>query len=168
MPPAKFTAHRLILKQCAPMLAELCASAEGFASVPISGIKPEIFRIVLHYVYGGKPTEADFESHAKDIVDAANRFGVVNLKLEAEVWYIKLTTISVGNVMELLLYADAMDCALLKETVMDFIVDNGNDVLQNVPLKDVPGGLFGDLLAATARGKEKDAATESGDKFTSM
>jgi len=161
--PAKFYAHRIILKQCAPTLAGLCASAEGLASVPISGIKPEIFRIVLHYVYGGKPTEADFKSHAKEIVDTANKLGVVNLKLEAEVWYVKLTTIGVGNVTELLLYADRMSCALLKEAVMEFIVDHGDNVLENVSLKDAPGGLLADLLVAMARGKKKYAGVESGD-----
>lgn len=129
-------------------------------SVPISGIAPELFHIVLYYVYGGKPTEADFKSHAKEIVDAADRFGIVNLKLEAEVWYVKLTTIDVGNVMELLLYADVKNCALIKETVMDFIDENGDDVLQKVHLEDVPRGIFADLLAAMARGNGNDAGVE--------
>jgi len=134
MPHVKFHEHKFISKQCAPVLPELCTSDEGLTSIPISGIEPEIFRVVLYYVYGGKPTEADFKSHAKEVIDAADRFGIVNLRLEAEVWYVKTATIDVGNVVVLFLYADAMNCALLKETVMDFIVGNGNDVLQKAAL----------------------------------
>ena len=121
-----FHAHRFILNQCAPDLAALCGSGSGFVgyyniltgltSVPITGTKPEIFRHMLYYVYGGKVAKEDFKSHAKDIVDAADRFGIVKLKLEAEAWYVKSTTICVGNMMELL-YADAKNCALLKEAV---------------------------------------------------
>ncbi|KAL7536871.1 hypothetical protein ACHAXR_007453 [Thalassiosira sp. AJA248-18] len=64
--------------------------------------------------------------------------------------------------MEHLLYADAMNCVLLKEAVMDFIVENRAEVLQNVSLKDVPGGLFGDLLTATMI-RDSD---EGGDEFS--
>ncbi|KAL7525009.1 hypothetical protein ACHAXR_000820, partial [Thalassiosira sp. AJA248-18] len=79
-----FYAHRLILKQWA-------------TSVSITDVKPEIFRHMLHFVYGGKVAEGDLKSHAKDIIEAANRFGVANLKLEAEASYVKSTTIEVGN-----------------------------------------------------------------------
>ncbi|KAL7542982.1 hypothetical protein ACHAXR_012294 [Thalassiosira sp. AJA248-18] len=149
----KFHAHRVILKRCAPMLAELSAGpGVGVTSVPISGIKPEIFRHILHYVYGGKVAGTDLKTHAKGIIGAANRFGVMNLKLEAEASYVKSTTISVDNVMEHLLYARYdMDCALLKEVVFDFILENGSEVLQKVSLKDAPGGLLVDLYAATTR-----------------
>ncbi|KAL7524079.1 hypothetical protein ACHAXR_000424, partial [Thalassiosira sp. AJA248-18] len=92
----QFHAHRVILKQCAPVLAELCGS--GGASVSITDVKPEIFRHMLCYVYGGKVQEEDLKSHAKEIIEAANRFGVVNLKLEAEASYVKSTTMGVDNV----------------------------------------------------------------------
>ncbi|KAL7526511.1 hypothetical protein ACHAXR_001524, partial [Thalassiosira sp. AJA248-18] len=86
----KFHAHRLILKQCAPMLAELlCGSEVTSASIP--DVKPEIFRQVLYYVYGGKVAEEDLMTNVKAIIEAANRFGVVNLKLEAEASYVKST-----------------------------------------------------------------------------
>ncbi|KAL7524028.1 hypothetical protein ACHAXR_000411 [Thalassiosira sp. AJA248-18] len=50
-----------------------------------------------------------------------------------------------------LLYSDAMNCALLKETVMDFMLENRTEVLEKVSLKDAPGGLLADILAATSR-----------------
>lgn len=167
--PATFYAHRLILKQCAPMLAALCGSGEGgLTSIPITGIKPEIFRHMLYYVYGGKVGEEDLKSHAKKLIEAANRFGVVNLKLEAEVYYVRSIIIGVDNVMELLLYSHAMNLALLKEAVMDFIVENRVEVLEKVPLKDAPGGLLADLLTATTRGMEKDSDGVGGDEFIIM
>ena len=70
--------------------------------------------------------------------------------------------------MELLLYADAKNCALLKEVVMDFIVENGIEVLEKASLKDAPGGLLADLLTAMARGKKNDSDGMDGDKFSIM
>ena len=51
---ATFHGHRFILEQCAPDLVALCGSGIGLTSVPITGVKPEIFRHLLYYVYGGK------------------------------------------------------------------------------------------------------------------
>jgi len=165
----KFHAHRLILSHCAPDLAALCGTGSGLASVPVTGVKPNIFRSVLFYVYGGKVKEEDLESHAKEIICAADRFGVVNLKLEAEASYVESTAFSVDNVMENLLYADATNCALLKEAVMDFIVENRAEVLKKVSLKDAPGGLLADLLAATTRKFSQETGTaDSDDDFNAM
>ena len=127
----KFHAHRLILQKCSPDLAALCGSS---GEVPISDVKPEIFLILLRYVYGGKVSDDDLKTHFKDIIDAADRYGIVLLKLEAEAWYVKETTIEVDNMMEHLLYADAKNCALLKEAVMDFIIENGVEILEKVSL----------------------------------
>ncbi|KAL7540021.1 hypothetical protein ACHAXR_009848 [Thalassiosira sp. AJA248-18] len=146
----QFHAHRVILKKCAPVLAELCGSP-GSTSVPIADVRSEIFRHMLYYVYGGKVAEEDMKLHYKEIIEAANKYGVVNLKLEAEASYVMSTTISIDNVMEHLLYADAMNCALLKEAVMDFIVENRAEVLEKVSLNDAPGGVLADLLAASIR-----------------
>ena len=62
----KFYAHRLILRVCAPALAEFCGGAEdvtstimGVTSVPITGVQPDTFRHLLHYVYGGTVPESE-------------------------------------------------------------------------------------------------------------
>ncbi|KAL7545717.1 hypothetical protein ACHAWF_009071 [Thalassiosira exigua] len=146
-----FHAHRFVLKRCAPNLAELCGSEPGLVSVPITGVEPETFRLMLFYIYGGKLTEDDLKERSKDIVEAANKFGVVNLKLEAEAWFVKSTEISIENVLELLLYADSMNCALLKEAVMDFILANRSEVLEKVSFEDAPGSIASDILAASMR-----------------
>ena len=138
-------------------------------AVPIADVKPDIFRHVLYYVYGGNVSDEELKANAKDLIDAADKFGIVSLKLEAEACYVKSITISVHNLMDNLLYADSKNCALLKEAVIDFMVENGQGVLEKVSLKDVPGGMFADLLTAVTRGKKKDTNTgEDGDELSTM
>jgi hypothetical protein len=149
-----FPAHRFILQLCSTTLAELCESVTDKTSpIQISGVSPWAFYTLLYYIYGGKITDIhddeDLEANARD--HAADRFGVINLKLEVEARYVDSTTITTDNVVELLLYADSKNCALLKEAAMDFIAENVQEVLDKVNLKDVPGGLYSDLLAAVAR-----------------
>ena len=66
-------------------------------------------------------------------------------------WYVHHAEVAVDNVIDNLLYADAMNCALLKETVMDFIVRNKKEVMERVSFQDVPGNVCKDLLAAMTR-----------------
>ncbi len=148
---ANFYAHRFILQHHSPELAALCAMSEGMTPILINDVKAEVFRHLLYYVYGGEINEDDFKSHAKDLINAADKYGVTNLKLAAEVWYVHNAEITFDNVIDNLLYADAMNCALLKETVMDFIVKNKKEVMQRVSFQDVPGNMYKDLLAAVSR-----------------
>ena len=60
------------------------------------------------------------------------------MNVDAEAYLIKLTTITIKNMMDHLHYADAKNCALLMEVVMDFVVENGDEVNQKVALKDAP------------------------------
>jgi len=146
-----FHAHRLILQNYSTELAALCATSEGMTPAIVDDVKPEVFRHLLYYVYGGEIGEEDFVQHAKDLINAADKYGVTNLKLEAEVWYVQSTKITIENVIDNLLYADAMNCALLKEALMDFMVEKKVEVMQRVSFDDVPGHICKDLLAAVAR-----------------
>ncbi|KAL7524776.1 hypothetical protein ACHAWF_001087, partial [Thalassiosira exigua] len=112
---------------CALALAEMGGKA---GNVPISGMKPDIFRHALYYAYGGSITDDEMKAHAKDIIVAAHKFGMSNLKLEAEASYFRSTTMSLDNVMDNLLYADAKNCALLKEAAIDFVAEHGAEVLK--------------------------------------
>ena len=51
---------------------------------------------------------------------------------------------------------------------MDFIVASRKDVLKKVPLNEVPGGLFADLLAATMRGMKNSTNRTVDNDFSSM
>jgi len=70
-------------------------------------------------MYGRKVSENKMKSHAKEIIDMADRFGVCGLKLEVEACLVKTTTFTVENVMDHLHFADMKNCALLKEAILD-------------------------------------------------
>jgi hypothetical protein len=121
----RFPAHRVIVANSSSILADLCESQDdGTTPIQINDVTPDVFRLMLSYIYGGKVSENDMKSHAREIIDATDKYGVVSLKLESEANLVEGTTFTIENVMELLLYAESKNLALLKETAMDYIVDN--------------------------------------------
>jgi hypothetical protein len=110
------------------------------------------------------------KTNARDIINAADKYGVSNLKLEAEASLVNSTTFTLENVMDHLLYAEAKNCALLKETVLDYMVENKVEVLQKVSFEDAPGTLIGDVFAAVARGEKKSGnnAADNDDQLCTM
>jgi len=167
-----FHAHSFILKKCAPMLAnlfDLDTNNDGkLATATIADIKPDIFRHLLYYVYGGNVPEKDLATHAKAIIDAADKYSIINLKLEAEAAYVKLTRITIDNAMDNLLYADAKNCALLKEAVMNFLADNGTEAADKMSFNDVPGHLMKDLLVVIGRNSKKEASGVATDELSTL
>jgi len=160
-----FYAHRFILQDISTMLAELCKSDDGgggITTVSITDVTPEIFKHMIYYTYGGELSEQELKDNAKDIINACDKYGVVHLKLEAEAHYVKSTDITMDNMMDNLLFADAKNLALLKEAVMDFILANKGDIMGKVSFHNLPGGAISDVLAAVARGEESGEG-DSGD-----
>jgi len=153
-----FHAHRLILKNNASTLYEMCGKSDeaGITTVSITDVKPGIFKHMLSYVYGGKLSEDELNNDAKDIINACDKYGVVHLKLEAETVYVKSTEITMDNMMDNLLYADSKNLALLKEAVMDYIVANKDDIIGKVSFDNVPSSMITDVLAAVSRGEQNE------------
>ena len=151
--PVTFPAHRVIIENCSSIFADLCESHDdNTRQIQINDVKPNIFRLLLSYIYGGKVSEDNMVLHAKEIIDAADKYGVVNLKLEAEASFVEGTTFTIDNVIEHLLYAESKNLALLKETAMDFIVENKSEVIKKMSFVDmVPGTLMRDLLGRGER-----------------
>ena len=167
--PTKFHAHRLVLQDGAPMLAELCKPNGGASTtIPITDVKPDIFHHMLYYMYGGELTDEELETNAKELIDAADKYGVVSLKLEAEECYVRSINLTVENVIGNLIYADSKNCAYLKEAVMDFMVENGEDILDKVSFDDLPGSLMKDLLATVTRGKQKSDSINDAPNYKKM
>lgn len=159
--PVSFPAHRCIVENCSSILAELCESHDDSAAIQINDVTPDIFRLLLSYVYGANLSDDDMKSHAKEIIDAADKYGVIDLKLEAEACFVKGITFTIKNVMEHLLYAESKNCALLKEASMDYIVENKAEVITKLSFADtVPGTLMRDLLVATARGEMRSGGAD--------
>lgn len=166
--PMKFYAHKVILKKAAPQLAELCTSDAYPAHIHIEEVKPEIFNQMLLYIYGFDiPNIGNDFSDAEKIIEAADRYGVTNLKLNAEARYVDSLSITMANVMEHLLFADSKNCSLLKEVVMDFVVENKAEILKKRTLVNAPYGLTNDILSAMMRG-EKGTSNDSTAEFSSM
>jgi len=166
--PTVFHAHCLILQDNASTLAELCRPRrEEVTIIQITDIRPSVFRLLLYYSYGGKLSKEELKANARDLIDAADKYGIASLKLEAEASYVQLTVLTIDNVLEHLLYAHSKNCALLKEAVMDFILEHREGILGRVSFADVPGDVVSDLLAAVARGAPEEGA--SGDiHYSSM
>ncbi|KAL7426058.1 hypothetical protein ACHAXM_000296 [Skeletonema potamos] len=165
-----FHAHRSILKMCAPMLAAICEhdDGSGMVAASITDVKPEIFHHLLFYVYGGKVPEEELKTHAKDIIDAADKYSIVNLKLKAEAVYVESTKITLDNALDNLLYADSKNCALLKESVMYFLAENSTEAAEKITFADVPGHVIKDLLVAFSSNNKIEANGTSGDELTTL
>ena len=164
-----FPAHRLILRKCSStfdnMFGLSCGEVDGTTNattIQIPDVSPDIFRHLLFHLYGGKVMEDDMKSHAREILDAADRYGVVDLKLEAEAYLVKYTKFSMDNLLDLLLYSDSKNCALLKEAAIDYMLENKSEVFKHVSFTDAPGSLVSDVLAAMARGEMTNDGTEVG------
>lgn len=91
-----FHAHKLILQFCAggSTLASLCEDCEKSEPVPLMNTDPLVFRPMLYYLYGGDIGAGLWKSRSKDLIDVADRYGVKDLKIEAEAWYVKHHAIS--------------------------------------------------------------------------
>ena len=85
---------------------------------------------------------------AKDLVNAGDKYGIVNLKLEAEAAFVTSTTFTADNVMEHLLYAHDKGLALLKEAALDFILKIKDQAKGKQLVTNLPGHFVNDLLDA--------------------
>lgn len=124
-----FPAHRNILEFRAPMLFELCEDSPPGSEVPIRGVSVPIFHTVLDHVYTNEEPPADFlAGNARDLLDAADRFGCSSLKLLAESELVQ-SSVNTENVVSLLLLADSKSCALLKETAINYIASDPSSAM---------------------------------------
>ena len=157
----------MILRLNAPALADMCKPGDE-AAVPINGVEAEVFRMVLFFCYGGTIEEDEMAANAKAIIDAADRFGIVNLKLQAEAVLTEQTEIAVDNLLDNLLYANSKNLALFQEKIMDFVAENGNKIVGSVSFDDVPRSLMSNLLTAVARGQKSTSEATPGDELKLM
>ncbi len=150
-------AHRLILQACAPGLAALCEPYENLIPVPIDGVDVEVFKLALKYVYGLDIERNEWKLHCQKLLDVADKYELIDLKLMAEAACVEFMAITADNAHDLLLYADAKNCPLLKEAVMKFFVNNKAEALRIVSSNILPksGSLLTDLLAVMTAEDQK-------------
>ena len=79
----RFFAHSFILKLYGGHLAVLCEenSSDANQPIPINDVSVEIFHHMLLHMYGASYFKRSlFDAKAKELIDAADRYGVINLK----------------------------------------------------------------------------------------
>ena len=98
--------------------------------VPIENVEASIFQALLHFIYSDRlPDSVDLKIDTPDLLLVADKFDYTSLKLVAEA-KLEESGITVDTISDLLLLADGMNCALLKEAAMRFFVDNWTAVVK--------------------------------------
>jgi len=160
-----YYAHKIILSKRAPALAALADDCSPGTAIPISNVHPALFRMLLRFIYGGEvPGKDVLKEEARDIIKTSDRFGCTGLKLAAEA---KLASagIAVDNAAELILFADGMNCAMLKEAAMEFFVKNAQAVMASdgfQQVKESPA-ILTELMAVGFGGDKKRPASSDAD-----
>eukprot|EP00956_Cyclotella_meneghiniana_P001466 scaffold1621_cov117-Cyclotella_meneghiniana.AAC.2 len=129
--------HLAILKSMAPEFVRTLNLDEHHNSpehVHIEDVDPDIFEKLIEFIYGGTISVTDLQT-AKAIIDAADKYGVDNLKIQAEKKYIGYIDFTAENIVDELLYADAKNCMLLKEASMEFLVESMDAIIKTNSLK---------------------------------
>mmetsp|Transcript_19072 Transcript_19072/g.28931 ORF Transcript_19072/g.28931 Transcript_19072/m.28931 type:complete len:243 (+) Transcript_19072:1-729(+) len=166
----QYHAHCLILKACAPALARLCEGSDKSSPIVIPDVEPRVFLQLLLYIYGGD-ISPDWKNDAKKFIDAADKFGLVNLKLTAEAWYVAYYNFTVVNVADELLYADSMNCPLLREAAINFISKNVKEVMKSESFENVLMAKPASkdiMLAVASSGQGSDAGVIEDDSVATV
>ena len=97
-----FPTHKLILGGNAPILVKFCEGAATNSPIVIEETTADVFHHVLNYIYGGEvPKEEDMlATIGKKIIDAADRFEVVGLKMAVEADLVAYCVIQASNVAD--------------------------------------------------------------------
>ena len=145
-----FHAHSQIIYAHAPILANHCGGS-------INNILPEVFQQLLEHIYSGRPlTEYHILKYGQELIDAANRYELVELKMSVENVLVRERIITTKNVCEYILFADAQSCPLLKEYAISFFSAHCRKVLKSEHsrcLKD-SGDLMSEIMLLMNPGNE--------------
>ena len=160
-----FHAHSVILSTRCPTLALLSEDYDSEMPIPIEDVDPNMFRMLLRFIYGGKlPNKEILKKDAQSIIRVADRFGCTGLKIFAEA-ELASAEISTDSVAELILFADATNCALLKEAAMDKFVDDIEGVMASDgydQVKESPA-ILAEMMAAMVSANKKRPPSDGGD-----
>ena len=127
------TAHKCILKPNAPILFEFCKNSREGEKIQIKNVpRTEVFRIVLRYVYTGElPDTETIQKYGMRIIEAADRFGIIPLKMAVETELVRNLVITAKNVTDYLIFAESKTCSLLREVALSCFVARATDLLNS-------------------------------------
>ena len=142
-----FRLHKNILTERAPILANMCQGGTKDEPILLTNVTSELFSIIICYIYGGGPPniEAD-DDLLKEIIHAADYFGIEDLKMMAETILVAGRAVDMSNVVDWLLLADTKTCPLLKEYAMSYIIARPRDVLKSEPYAMLSSDLKDEII----------------------
>eukprot|EP00956_Cyclotella_meneghiniana_P004753 scaffold5841_cov28-Cyclotella_meneghiniana.AAC.1 len=152
-----FNVHSLIIHNNAPsILANLL-------NQNIQGILPEVFRHVLRFVYTGfSPHISKVLKCGKELIDAANRYELAEMKLDTENVLICERIMNRQNVSDWILFADAHSCPLLKEYAISYFLLDPTEILKSEHSKQLreSGEVLSEIMMLMADGDGGITVTE--------
>ena len=154
-------AHSLIINANAPILFN-CCNKEGNSPTVIDDTNAEVFAHILKNVYAEIVPPKDFILEwDEELIDAANKYGLVGLKESVENVLVQERILNFKNVADYLLFADAMSCPLLKEYTISFFLLHTRKVLNCENSKKLlkSSNLVKELMLELAADKSKGSAT---------
>ena len=123
--------HSCIIHHNAPILAKHL-DQDDTSGVIIDGISAEVFQHVLNFVYAEKyPSDKEILKFGKELIDAANRYELTGLKMTVEHALVRERILTMENVSDYILFADAQSCPLLKEYAITYFLLNAREVLKS-------------------------------------
>jgi hypothetical protein len=130
----------------------------------MNDVHPDAFHHVLEFVYAGIiPTNDVVVGIGQDLIDAANRYGLVDMKLALENVLVQECVVNQKNVAEYILFADAKCCPLLKEYAISYFLLHAPDILHSEHSRQLreSAELMAELLIlVTTRNGETITVTE--------
>jgi len=127
-----YQAHTNILALRGKKLYEIANECDNTNDmpIPILSMREEIFKNILEFIYTVKMPEVENEGKATELLVAADRYEVVDLKLYIESIVVD-KFLTAGNAASLLILADSHSCALLKEAATNLFVTDPKTVKEN-------------------------------------
>jgi hypothetical protein len=110
-----FLAHKAIMKDSLPILVDYCkcikdpvGNNESIAARAIEGLSPKAFQLILEHIHAGSyPTDKDAIKCGKELIDAPNKFYLVELKMTVENILVQECVVMKENVSEYIVFADS-------------------------------------------------------------
>jgi speckle-type POZ protein len=102
-----FTVMKHLISRRAPALGDMAASQPPGSVIPIDNVNPEVFGVILHFIYTDETPES---TDPRSVLEVADRFGCSHLKLIVHIAEAEIVKAGVDkqNAAELLLFADAL------------------------------------------------------------
>lgn len=158
-----FPAHSMIIHNNAPIIGKYCDEHQKDGVVVIKDVPSGAFKVILEYVYSGcHPDDKDvLEEMGKEIIDAANRYELVNLKLAVETALVCQRVLDKENVADYIIFADARSCALLKEYAVSFFLLHAREILKSEHSKRLreSGEVLSEIMMLVTDPDEEDSLT---------